>query len=203
MTIAQALAKFRFRMEDPDAEKWNVGAETQIFDIFAEAQLIAINLFIDAKKLEHLRALQSTQSSSMSGGSTALPSDFFRATWLKGSDDNFYPLFEEPPKTTKRTTDFLEEDLDTAYGYIFSGTLFLQGFTALAGSWELGYIKEPVTIDANNQPILGQHGNNLTIAISTWIAWGLERQFDRQQEVEQQIMKIFGVNLNGVRRSNT
>lgn len=197
MTTVEALAKFRFRMEDPDAEKWDIDSVTQIYDIFTEAQLIGINLFIDAGKYEHLRNIQSRQSLSMSGGSANLNSDFFRPLMLEGNDGNFYSVFEEPPKKVNTTTEFLEEDLLTAYGYIFGGKLYLKGYDATAGSWVLFYAKEPDAIDADSDPSLGSHGNNLTIAVATWLGWGLDRQFDRQQEVEQQIMKIFGVNLSG------
>ena len=139
MTTAQMLSRFRFRMEDPDGDKWDSSSLTQIYDIFTEAQLIGINLLIDAKKYEHLRAIQLEQSSSMTGGSTSLPSAFFRGLWIKGSDDNFYPFFEEPPKSTKNTTDYLEEDIHTAYGYIHGTKWYLKGYDSTAGSWVLGY----------------------------------------------------------------
>jgi hypothetical protein len=203
MTVSEALAKFRFRMEDPDGEKWDASSLTQIYDIFTEAQLIGINLLIDVKKYEHLRELQDQQSSSMSGGSTTLPSDFFRALWLLGSDGDFYPIFEEPPSATYKNTDYLREDVHTAYGYIHGTKWYLKGYDSAAGSWILGYVKEPSVVVAGDSFALGNHGNNLTIAISTWIAWGLDRQFDRQQEVEQQIMKIFGVNVDGISRNDS
>ena len=99
------------------------------------------------------------------------------------------------PKLSNNNTDFLEEDLLTSYVYIFGILWYLHGYDANAGSYILGYIKEPTDVDGSTDPVLSEHANELTIAISTWIAWGLDRQYDRQREVGEQISQLFGVQL--------
>jgi hypothetical protein len=196
MTTLEMLATWRFRMEDPDGDKWDTDSLPRVYEIFTDAQRMGVNLLIDVEKFEHLRELQDTASLDLSGGSATLPSLYFNKMWLQDNSGDFVDLRDNPPRVVNNNTFFLREDSKTAYGYIHGTKLYLKGYDANSGSWTLGYIQKPVDIDASNDPALSKHANNLTIAISEFIGWGIDRQFDRQKEVDQTILKIFGVRVN-------
>jgi hypothetical protein len=183
-------------MEDPDGDKWNDDSLTEIYSILTDAQRIGVNLLIDVEKFEHLRELQKTVSLDLSGGSANLPSLYFKKTWLQDSSGDFVDVHDNPPRTVNNNTFFLREDGQTAYGYIHGTKLYLKGYDANSGSWTLGYVEKPTDIDASNDPALSKHCNNLTISIAEFIGWGIDRQFDRQKEVDETIMRIFGVRVN-------
>ena len=196
------LATFRFRMEDPDGDKWDDDAVTEIYNIFTDAQRLGVELKWGVKHFQHLRELQGTPSLSLSGGSANLPSDYFLPMWVKDNNGNFRDITQEPPKPRKATTFFSQEDLKTGYIYIHGTNFYLKGYDSTAGSWVLGFIKEPDDIDASNNPALSNHMNHLTIAISEWLGWGIDRQFDRQLEVDKQILKLFGVSISGANQKD-
>lgn len=193
MTTAEMLATFRFRMEDPAGEKWDASSLTEIYKIFTDAQQITVKLLADAKQYQYLRELQEFISGSLSGGSFDLPSDFYVVQFLKDSQDRFIFVFDNPPDKINKNNDWIEEDKYTAYAYIFKLKIYLQGFESTAGTYSMGYIKKPTVINVSTSPALCDHANQLTIEIATWIAWGLDRQFDRQNSVSQQIATIYGV----------
>jgi hypothetical protein len=195
MTTSEMLAIFRFRMEDPAGEKWDSSSLTQIYQIFTDAQRITVKLLADAEKYQYLRELQVLQSGSMSGGSIALSSDFFVKQFLKDSQDRFVKVFDSPPDKFDKITDFSEDDKYSAYGYVFATKLYLQGYQNTSGTYVFGYIKKPAIIDSTHNPELCDYANQLTTLIATWLAWGLDRQFDRQNAITQEITVTYGVKI--------
>ena len=101
-------------------------------------------------------------------------------------------------KRTGNTTFFLQEDIKNAYAYVYGTKIYMKGYAAAATAWSLGYIESPADITAGVDPALGDHANSLTISLSEFIAWGIDRQFDRQKEIVQQIITKFGVKPDGV-----
>ena len=197
------LGTFRFRMEDPDGEKWDSDSLTEIYNIFTDAQRLGVELKQGVKHFQHLRELEKTSSLDLSGGSANLPSLYFLPMWMQDNNGNFRDITQEPPRSTKASTFFSQEDVKTAYIYIHGTKLYLKGYDSTAGSWILGYINKPADIDGSNNPVLSNHMNHLTIAISEWLGWGIDRQFDRQLEVDQQILKLFGVSVSGLSRNDS
>ncbi len=196
MTTAQMLTTWKFRMEDPDGDKWDSNAEPRIYELFTDAQRIGTNLLVDAKKFEHLRELEKTISIDMSLGSGNLPALYWKDLWLQDNNGDFVDVLHDPPKSRNNNTFFLREDSITAYGYVYGTKLYLRGYDSNSGSWTFAYLEHPADITVSADPVLSKHVNNLTIAISEYLGWGLDRQYDRQKEVDATILRIFGVTVN-------
>ena len=195
MTTAEMLATFRFRMEDPTGEKWDSSSLTEIYKIFSDAQRIAIRTLADAGKFQYLQELQEAFGDSLSGGSIALPSDFFIPISLLDPYNRWVKLFNFPPDKLDKDTVFLSNDKANSYGYIFGNRLYLHGFDSTVAVYICNYIRKPTNIDGSHDPELCDYANQLTIAIATWLAWAIDRQFDRVNSVAQEIAIIHGVKL--------
>ena len=198
MTTAQMLSAFRFRMEDPDGEKWDSGSLTELYKVFTSAQRMAVDLYIAAKRYEYLREIQASTSLDLSGGSSSLPSDFYLKIFLQNNSGDFIVINSEPPREDIGLQNSIHrEDKQNVYAYLFGSKCYLQGYDSSLGSFTLGYIQTLTDITGSADPVTSENVQELTLSLSEWIAWGLDRQFDRQQEVAAQIKLKYGVDLGG------
>lgn len=194
MTTAQMLASFRFRMEDPDGEKWDTDSLTEIYNIFTTAQKMAVDALADAERYELLREIEDTTSLDISGGSANLPSDFYLPVFLRNSSNDLIPVFMKKPPITFNS-DFTREDQYTGFAWVFGEKIYFQGAESTMGSHTLGYIKELSDIDGSTNPATSQRVQELTLMIAEWKAWGIDKQPERQGAIAEQIKIEFGVNV--------
>ena len=196
MTTAEMLTAFRFRMEDPDGEKWDSGSVTQVYNIFTLAQSIAVDSYFNSRRFNFLSELVKTTTIDFNSGPSDLPSDHYRPLMAKNDDGDDILIAENYVPKFGSDTDYLREDDLNEYLYIIGNKIYLKGSVHSSGTYTYGYINSLTDIDANNNPVTSQRIQDATLAISTWIAWGIDRQFDRQNEVGNLVKILFGIELN-------
>lgn len=199
MTTAEMLASFRFRMEDPDGLKWDSDSLTEIYRFFTLGQRMAIDSLIESRQFVFLSELQASTSYAFTSTVKVkdLPTDHYRPVIIINSNGDPIQVFEIPPTDFKSDTDYLRPDDVNEYFYIFAGSLRLRGSIHSAGSYTYFYIKAPSDINGSTNPATSSKVQELALLFATWIAWGIDRQFDRQGQVAQIIKSIFGVDING------
>ena len=187
------LTNFRFAMEDPSGVKWDVA--TSIYNIFNESQQMGVDALVDAGRFHLLREIQDSTSIDLSSGSASLPNDFYKRVFLQNGDGDFIPVLEQPPSNIGIDSDFLRESKETSHAYIFGTKLYLQGAETGISSHIFGYIKTLTDISASVDPALSERVQELILLISQWKAWGIDRQFDRQNALAAQIKLEFGISV--------
>lgn len=199
MTTAEMLTSYRFRMEDPDGNKWDTDSLTEVYRFFTLGQRMAIDFLIESRQFVFLQELQTSQSYAFTSSvkTKPLPSDHYRTVAIINSSGDPIQFFEVPPDDFIRDTDYLRPDDIKEYFYIFANSLRLRGSIHSSGAYTQFYIKQPSNIDGSTNPATSDKVQELTLMISTWIAWGIDRQFDRQNQVAQLIKSIFGIDVNG------
>ena len=195
MTTVQMLSEFRWRMDDPNAVKWDASSVDRIYAMFNTAQRMAVEFFVEGGKIKHLRELSDTKTASMSGGSFSLPSDFFKEVFLQDSDNSFIKLYPTPPENVVSRSSFKVEDAEFSYGYIFGDNVYLHGYDSGSGNHTLGYIEKPVDINGSSDPATSEYLQECVLFISEWLGWLADNQLERAQIAAQKVFIMFGITL--------
>jgi len=199
MTVAQAIERFKFRMEDPNGDVWD--DDDVIMSILDTNQTLSVKLLFDSGQFEYLKELQDSASNTLASGRMVLStSSFFRLASVQRNSDKIFIPIKPLPAETPRSPMMQNDDL-TEFAYYWNGYVYVHGGTN-GVSYTSFWIDKPTTVDSNLEESgdfsVNEYVQELMLKLSQIEGWIIDNQPDRSMAIAKQLPITYGVKLDAI-----
>ena len=198
MTIAEAVASFKYRMEDPNGDIWD--SDTEIYKILDTAQTIAVTLLVNIKQIERLKELQDNASGTLASGRMGLAAaNFFELVAVQRNTDKVFLGITGLPSASPASPMMQEDSLQES-AYYWNEYVYIQGGTN-GNQYTMFWIDKPTgivaAVAADGEFSVNEYVQELVLKLAERIGWLIDKQPDRAkaEDLVQEIKLIYGVNL--------